>query len=90
MPVTDTDRCPELHNPGTWPYVARCVLDSAHEAHRDAQGREWTTPPSDSCTCRHCGQVIERDEANGWVHTEDGVVGCGAPLRESETYAEPA
>ena len=42
-------------------------------------------------TCRHCGEVIEPDPDNEWIHAEDGVVGCGTPNAEaSELYADPS
>lgn len=28
-------------------------------------------------SCRHCGRQIEPDDQNGYVHSDDGVVGCG-------------
>lgn len=39
--------------------------------------------------CRHCKQTIEPDDADGWRHTADGVIGCGLPFVDSELYAEP-
>jgi hypothetical protein len=52
-----------------------------------------------SLKCKHCGEPIEPDEENGWIHSEDGVVGCGigAGMYDEETsnaevyelYAEP-
>lgn len=39
------ERCPELHNPGVWPYASRCVLpDNGHTTHVDRTGSEWATP----------------------------------------------
>lgn len=47
-------------------------------------------------TCRHCGQAIEPDPDNEWIHAEDGVVGCGIGTdgrdygeNGGENYAEP-
>jgi hypothetical protein len=46
--VTPGHRCWSLHNPGVWPWVARCVLEQAHNTtgrvwpHEDANGRTWT------------------------------------------------
>lgn len=43
MAAYDPDRCTETHNPGVWPYVARCVQDAApHTWHEDAKGRGWS------------------------------------------------
>lgn len=38
-----TATCPSTHNPGEWPYAARCVLASEppHSEHRDREGRSW-------------------------------------------------
>jgi hypothetical protein len=37
-------RCWETHNPGVWPYVARCVQPAEpHTWHEDAKGRGWST-----------------------------------------------
>jgi hypothetical protein len=48
------------------------------------------TPPEWQ-QCRHCGEDIESDPDNGWIHSEDGVVGCGlADASDRELYAEPA
>lgn len=36
--------CRATHNPGVWPYVARCTLPkSDHTEHRDKNDRVWTT-----------------------------------------------
>lgn len=44
----DARRCPATHNPGVWPYTARCVYAAGHlEApdtvgyHVDNRGRKW-------------------------------------------------
>jgi hypothetical protein len=38
--------CEETHNPGVWPYIARCVQpDTPHSWHEDAQGRGWSRDP---------------------------------------------
>lgn len=39
--------------------------------------------------CKHCAQRIEPDAENGWIHSVDGVVGCGLPFHDAEVYAEP-
>lgn len=39
--------------------------------------------------CKHCGQVIEPDAENGWIHSVGGAVGCGLPFHDTEVYAEP-
>lgn len=37
-------QCSHTHNPGSWPYVARCIWAAGHpEQHMDAAGRYWTT-----------------------------------------------
>jgi hypothetical protein len=38
--------------------------------------------------CRHCWECIEPDSEDGWIHSADGVVGCGLP-DGLELYAEP-
>lgn len=41
--TSDAGQCEETHNPGTWPYIARCVQDAApHTWHEDAKGRGWS------------------------------------------------
>lgn len=44
--VKDQPRCPATHNPGVWPYVARCVRWDRlpHDRHRDKDGNEWVAP----------------------------------------------
>jgi hypothetical protein len=38
--------CPETHNPGVWPYIARCIQPGTpHTWHEDAQGRGWSRDP---------------------------------------------
>jgi hypothetical protein len=38
--------CPEVHNPGVWPYVAVCVQPPGpHSWHEDAKGRGWSRDP---------------------------------------------
>jgi hypothetical protein len=38
--------CVEEHNPGVWPYVARCVQPGTpHTWHEDARGRGWSRDP---------------------------------------------
>lgn len=37
-------RCPAMHNPGTWPYVSRCVKPARHKLpdyHTDKDGKTW-------------------------------------------------
>lgn len=37
-------RCTHTHNPGVWPFVARCVSDAGHtDDHVDANGFYWPT-----------------------------------------------
>lgn len=44
--AVDKGPCGEFHNPGRWPYVAACVLDSRHKGnHMDKEANEW---PRDS------------------------------------------
>lgn len=44
--VKDEPRCPATHNPGVWPYAARCVrTDLPHTWHRDKFGNRWEAPP---------------------------------------------
>lgn len=55
--MDEIDRCPAIHNPGVWPYAARCTRPVGHpgdditgtggiSVHIDAQSRTWpvTTP----------------------------------------------
>jgi hypothetical protein len=43
QPAETDDRCEETHNPGVWPYVARCVqIDAPHTWHEDDKGRGWS------------------------------------------------
>lgn len=39
--------------------------------------------------CRNCTRPIEPDLTDGWVHSEDGVAGCGWPFEDEELYARP-
>lgn len=42
--TTTSDRCPETHNPGVWPYTSRCVHPAGHDPsveHRDRHGNTW-------------------------------------------------
>lgn len=36
------DRCRGEHNPGTWPYTARCIRDKGHEKPMAAGPAKWT------------------------------------------------
>lgn len=47
-----TTICPEQHNPGVWPYDARCTHPEGHSGgHRDRAGRTWSTTTAVDCTC---------------------------------------
>jgi hypothetical protein len=37
--------------------------------------------------CKHCGQTIEPDPVNDYIHAEDGVVGCGLGV-DGRDYGE--
>jgi hypothetical protein len=43
-------RCPSMHNPGVWPYTARCIRPAGHET----DGSEWAVRdvPADESTTR--------------------------------------
>lgn len=54
MAARDARRCPATHNPGVWPYTARCVFAARHlEApdtvgyHQDSRGRKWKDEDSE-------------------------------------------
>lgn len=42
-----------------------------------------------SIECDNCGEVIEADDTNGWVHQDSGLAGCGNPHSDVEYYATP-
>lgn len=53
VPRNNEPRCEATHNPGQWPYVARCVIIANHESpglHVDGQSRPFRTQvPCDGC-----------------------------------------
>lgn len=60
-------RCEARHNPGVWPFVARCVFPLDHERrndHIDANGKEWATEHCDGCfnIARMKARLPEDDE----------------------------
>lgn len=42
-------RCAAMHNPGAWPYVARCIAQHGHGVtdHVDKNGLTWDGPVDD-------------------------------------------
>lgn len=44
--MKDPNRCIATHNPGKWPYTARCIRqnDPQHEEHEDKEGSKWKAP----------------------------------------------
>lgn len=44
--MREPGRCIATHNPGKWPYTARCIkkADPHHEEHEDSHGKKWKAP----------------------------------------------
>lgn len=59
-PMKD-QRCRHGHNPGVWPYVARCVMFAGHvvDKHKDRNDREWSDGDPGSWVTDEHGEVIE-------------------------------
>lgn len=53
------EQCEETHNPGVWPYIARCKLPPhSDNIHMDVAGNTWKSEPK----C-HCGNPVAEHQA---------------------------
>lgn len=48
MPDRYPGRCTARHNPGTWPYTARCMHpEHEDDNHQDRAGNRWKGPTAE-------------------------------------------
>lgn len=90
VPVAPREtRCPATHNPGVWPYTARCVRDKGHKmtwkdsngqlveikAHLDRHGNQWRTDVRDKVVHILRGyNPLALMAANGLEHAADEIM----------------